>query len=45
MSQEWNFARVPAIIGSHLPETSAGLHFVVFSDLTLVHFATLTKSA
>ncbi|MGF6478227.1 transposase [Paraburkholderia sp. JPY419] len=28
-----------------LPETLAGLHFVVFSVLILVHFASLTKSA
>ncbi|MEX3901091.1 IS5 family transposase [Paraburkholderia sp. BR10954] len=28
-----------------LPETLAGLHFVVFSVLMLVHFATLSKSA
>jgi transposase len=28
-----------------LPETVAGLHFVVFSVLMPVHFATLTKSA
>ncbi len=29
----------------HLPETLAGLHFVIFSVLVLVHFANLTKSA
>jgi hypothetical protein len=28
-----------------LPETLAGLHFVVFSVLTLVHFANLTQSS
>jgi len=28
-----------------LPETLAGLHFVVFSVLMLVHFAALNKSA
>lgn len=28
-----------------LPETLAGLHFVVFSVLMLVHFATLSNSA
>ncbi len=30
---------------SNCPETLAGLHFVVFSVLVLVHFATLSKSA
>jgi transposase len=29
----------------HLPETLAGLHFVIFSVLMLIHFANLTKSA
>ncbi|MEM5365890.1 IS5/IS1182 family transposase, partial [Paraburkholderia azotifigens] len=28
-----------------LPETLAGLHFVVFAVLMLVHFGSLTKSA
>ncbi|TAM00942.1 MAG: IS5/IS1182 family transposase, partial [Paraburkholderia sp.] len=28
-----------------LPETLAGLHFVVFSVLMLVHFVALNKSA
>ncbi|MEM5373091.1 IS5/IS1182 family transposase, partial [Paraburkholderia azotifigens] len=28
-----------------LPETLAGLHFVIFAVLMLVHFGNLTKSA